>query len=50
MTDILGDIQEDAFTDDCHLTPIANKAVADYIGQRIAPLISVPAEGKEDRK
>lgn len=51
MTDILGDISGDAFTDDCHLTPIANKTVAEYIGQRIVPLISMPVdtEGKEHR-
>ncbi|MBS0159871.1 MAG: SGNH/GDSL hydrolase family protein [Nitrospira sp.] len=40
MTDIFGEIKEDAFTDDCHLTPPANERVARYIGHRIAPLIT----------
>ena len=39
LTDILGEIKEDAFTDDCHLTPLANRTVAEYIGHRIVPLI-----------
>lgn len=42
LTDIFGDITEDAFTDDCHLTPLANRTVAEYIGHRIAPLIIAP--------
>lgn len=49
MTDIFGEIQEDAFTDDCHLTPIANKTVAEYIGRHIAPLIQTSAENKRHR-
>jgi len=44
MTDILGGISGDAFTDDCHLTPVANRIVAEYIGQRIAPLIRMHAD------
>lgn len=39
LTDIFGDITDDAFTDDCHLTPLANRVVAEYIGHRIASLI-----------
>jgi hypothetical protein len=47
MTDILGEIKDDAFTDDCHLTPPANETVARYIGHRIAPLIAASIEKKE---
>ena len=47
MTDILGEIKDDAFTDDCHLTPPANETVAQYIGHRIAPLIAASIEKKE---
>ena len=39
LTDIFGGIKEDAFTDDCHLTPLANKTLAEYIGHRIVPFI-----------
>lgn len=39
LTDIFGEIREDAFTDDCHLTPLANRTVTEYIGHRIVPLI-----------
>jgi hypothetical protein len=51
MTDILGGVTGDAFTDDCHLTPAANKTVAEYIGQRLIPLMSAPVDGagKEQR-
>jgi hypothetical protein len=39
LTDIFGGITDDAFTDDCHLTPLANKTVADHISQRIVAII-----------
>lgn len=39
LTDIFGEIKDDAFTDDCHLTPLANKTVAEHISQHIAPLL-----------
>lgn len=39
LTDIFGGITDDAFTDDCHLTPLANRIVAEHISYRIAPLI-----------
>jgi hypothetical protein len=29
--DILGDIKKDALTDDCNITPIANRTVAEYM-------------------
>ncbi len=48
LTDIFGEIKEDAFTDDCHLTPLANRIVAEYIGHRIVPIIDAgtsPARG-----
>lgn len=39
LTDIFGSITDDAFTDDCHLTPLANRIMAEQISHRIAPLI-----------
>ena len=39
LTDSFGEIKEDAFTDDCHLIPLANRTVVEYIGHRIVPLI-----------
>lgn len=48
LTDIFGAIKEDAFTDDCHLTPLANKTVAEYIGHRIVPLIIASAPSARD--
>ena len=38
-TDIFGGLEEDAYTDYCHLTPSGNKRLAERIGERILPLI-----------
>ncbi len=48
LTNIFGEIKEDAFTDDCHLTPLANRTVAEYISHRIAPLIVALTSSKSD--
>lgn len=50
LTDIFGEIKDDAFTDDCHLTPIANKTVAEYIGHRIAQLIVSSTSPESDNR
>ena len=50
LTDIFGEIKEDAFTDDCHLTPLANRTVAEYIGHRIAPLIVASTSPESDNR
>jgi hypothetical protein len=50
LTDIFGEIKEDAFTDDCHLTPLANRTVAEYIGHRIAPLIVASTSSESDNR
>jgi lysophospholipase L1-like esterase len=38
-TDIFGGLEEDAYTDYCHLTPRGNKRLAERIGERILPLL-----------
>ena len=50
LTDIFGQIKENAFTDDCHLTPLANRTVAEYIGQHIAPLVLASASSERDNR
>ena len=37
LTDIYGGITEDIFTDYCHLTPLGNRILAEYVGVRILP-------------
>lgn len=49
LTDIFGAIEDDAFTDDCHLTPLANRAIAEYIGDRIVPLIVAALSPARDK-
>jgi lysophospholipase L1-like esterase len=39
MTDVFGTLNEDAYTDYCHLTPSGNKTLADELGARILPII-----------
>jgi len=46
LTDIFGGMEEDAYTDYTHLTPMANKWLAEYLGARILPII---IEGKSKR-
>lgn len=40
LTDIFGDIHGDVFTDHAHLSPEGNKRVAEYLAERLAPLIN----------
>jgi lysophospholipase L1-like esterase len=39
LTDPFGGLDEDAYTDYCHLTPAGNKRLAEYLGERVLPLI-----------
>lgn len=39
LTDIYGGMKGDAYTDYCHLTPLANKRLAQYLGAKILPII-----------
>ncbi|HEU4684027.1 MAG TPA: hypothetical protein VFS39_05955 [Nitrospira sp.] len=40
LTDPFGGMDEDAFTDYCHLTPMGNKRLAEYLGQRILAMVN----------
>lgn len=39
LTDPFGGLNEDAYTDYCHLTPVANRRLAEYLGEKVLPLI-----------
>ncbi|MDE3041008.1 MAG: hypothetical protein KGJ82_10600 [Nitrospirota bacterium] len=39
LTDLFDGMSEDAYTDYCHLTPMGNKRLAEYLGGSILPLI-----------
>jgi hypothetical protein len=43
LTDPFGGMSEDAYTDYCHLTPMGNKRLAEYLGERLLPIL----KGKE---
>ena len=38
LTDPFGGLNGDAYTDYCHLTPMGNKRLAEYLGERVLPL------------
>jgi hypothetical protein len=39
LTDIFGGMQDDVYTDYCHLTPMGNRRVGEYLGEQLLPLI-----------
>lgn len=39
LTDIFGGVEEDVYTDYCHLTPVGNKRLAEYLGERLLPVV-----------
>jgi GDSL-like Lipase/Acylhydrolase family len=39
LTDIYGDVEGDVYTDYCHLTPLGNQKLAEYLGERLLPLV-----------
>lgn len=43
LTDPFGQMDEDAYTDYCHLTPMGNKRLAEYLADSILPLIEAKA-------
>jgi len=40
LTDVFGGMEEDAYTDYTHLTPAGNRRVAEYLAERLLPMIS----------
>jgi hypothetical protein len=40
LTDIFGGIDDDVYTDYCHLTPTGNKRLAEYLGERLLPVVA----------
>ena len=39
LTEVFEGVKEDAYTDYCHLTPMGNKRVAEYLGDKLLPVI-----------
>jgi hypothetical protein len=39
LTDIYGGVADDVYTDYCHLTPLGNKRLAEYLGERLLPTV-----------
>lgn len=39
LTDIFGELNEDAYTDYCHLTPMGNERLATYLGEQLLPIV-----------
>jgi len=39
LTNIFGGLDDDAYTDYCHLTPMGNKRLAYYLGEKVLPII-----------
>jgi lysophospholipase L1-like esterase len=39
LTDIYGGVEEDVYTDYCHLTPAGNKRLAEYLGEKLLPVV-----------
>jgi hypothetical protein len=39
LTDIYGGIEDDVYTDYCHLTPAGNKRLAEYLGDKLLPVV-----------
>jgi hypothetical protein len=39
LTNIFGGLDDDAYTDYCHLTPMGNKRLAYYLGKKVLPII-----------
>jgi hypothetical protein len=39
LTDIYGGVEDDVYTDYCHLTPAGNKRLAEYLGEKLLPVV-----------
>ena len=40
LTDIFAGVETDVYTDYCHLTPIGNKRLAEYLGEKLLPIVT----------
>jgi hypothetical protein len=39
LTDVFGGMENDVYTDYTHLTPMGNKRLADYLGEKLLPVV-----------
>jgi hypothetical protein len=39
LTDIYGGVTGDVYTDYCHLTPLGNQRLAEFLGERLLPTV-----------
>ena len=39
LTDVFGGMEDDVYTDYTHLTPMGNKRLADYLGEKLLPVV-----------
>jgi len=47
LTNVFGGLEDDAYTDYCHLTPMGNKRLAYYLGERILPMIAAKPQAND---
>jgi hypothetical protein len=47
LTDIFGGIEDDVYTDYCHLTPVGNKRLAEYLGAKLLPVVGKHINGHQ---
>jgi hypothetical protein len=40
LTDVFGGMEDDVYTDYCHLTPMGNKRLAEYLGEKLLPVVT----------
>ena len=39
LTDVFAGVKEDVYTDYCHLTPVGNRMLAEYLGEKLLPIV-----------
>jgi len=39
LTDVFGGVEDDVYTDYCHLTPIGNRRLAEHLGEKLLPVV-----------
>jgi len=39
LTDVFGGMEDDVYTDYTHLTPMGNKRLAEYLGEKLLPAV-----------
>jgi lysophospholipase L1-like esterase len=42
LTDVFGGMEDDVYTDYTHLTPMGNKRLAEYLGEKLLPVVGKP--------